>query len=70
MLFLKILELKDLIYQNVLINDTVVNANFMVNAKRPKKNYLLSSMFYLFLKTIEGKILSGGGGNEALLQKK
>lgn len=28
-------KLKDLIYQNVLINDTVVNANFMVSIKIP-----------------------------------
>ena len=31
------LKLKDWIYQNVLINDTVVNADFMVNIQRPKK---------------------------------
>ena len=52
-------KLKDSIYQNVLINDTVVNANFMVSIKRPKKSPLPLSMFYLFLKTVEGKIHSG-----------
>lgn len=30
-------KLKYLIYQNVLINDTGINANFMVNTKRRKK---------------------------------
>lgn len=58
------LKLKDLIYQNVMINDTVVNANFMANTEKKNskssKSPLLLSMFYPFLKTIEGKILSGG----------
>lgn len=52
---LKNLKLKDLIYQNVMINDTVVNANFMANTEKKGKSPLLLSMFYPFLKTIQGK---------------
>lgn len=51
------LKPKDLIYQNMLINGTVVNAKFMDNTKRPKKVLCHCA---LFLKMIEGKILSGG----------
>lgn len=49
------LKVKDLIYQNMLINETVANANFMVNTKRPKESPLPLSMFYLFLKNNRGQ---------------
>lgn len=43
-------KLKDLIYQNMLINDTGINANFMVSTKRQKKSSLPLFMFYLVFK--------------------
>lgn len=64
-------KLKDLIYQNVLINDTVINANFMVNTKRPKKktSSAIVHVLSIFFFNRRGKNTLGGK-NEALLQKK
>lgn len=63
-------KLKDLIYQNVLINDIGINANFMVNTKRQKKkSSAIVHVLSIFLKNRRRKNTLGKK-NEALLQKK